>query len=43
MLLAVLNRLNNPIAPIIKNVISLKEIDEARAQKARIEADGAFR
>jgi hypothetical protein len=42
-LLAVLDRLNDSVAPIINNIISLKQIDDAKAQQGRIEADGTYR
>jgi hypothetical protein len=38
-----LDRLSDTVAPIINNIISLKQIDSAKAQLARIEADGAFK
>jgi hypothetical protein len=42
-MVAILDRLNNPVAPVVNKVITLKQIKDARAQKLRIEADEAFR
>jgi hypothetical protein len=41
-MLAVLDRLNDPVAPVITNIISLKQIHDAEAQQARIEAYGIY-
>jgi hypothetical protein len=42
-MMAVLDRLNNPVVPVINNEITLSQIDKANAQRARIVNDGALR